>query len=407
MQKKNLLLLCDNYPLNNGEFFIDDEMKIIAGRFNKIFIITNKPIINNSAREYPDNAEIFYLPILDCSKLKSFFLIFSKLFIFELFNALTKQKIKISFLMLKIILNDLSRAILLKKTIETILQKNSNTILYSYWHDYKALTIAMLSEQDKHQVSLARAHRWDIYFEENEFPYLPFKNFMVKNLTMTYCISEDGKNSLLKRVGENLNHKIKVSKLGKSNNYLLNNLKTKDSYIICSCSSLTSVKRVNQIVEILSKVKTKNITWYHFGDGPLIDEISTLAKNQLTNCEYKLQGFVSNNDILKFYNEIYVDLFLNVSESEGIPVSIMEAQSAGIPVFATNVGGNKEIVNNTNGYIFDKNFNINKIAEQIDSFLSAPAIDILLIRDNALNNWKENYCAEKNYNDFFISINSL
>ena len=35
---------------------------------------------------------------------------------------------------------------------------------------------------------------------------------------------------------------------------------------------------------------------------------------------------------------------LNTSSSEGVPVSIMEAYSHGIPVVATDVGGNSEIV---------------------------------------------------------------
>ena len=47
-----------------------------------------------------------------------------------------------------------------------------------------------------------------------------------------------------------------------------------------------------------------------------------------------------------------VDLFLTVSANEGIPVSIMEAQSFGIPVIATDVGGISEIVNNVNGSYF-------------------------------------------------------
>ena len=45
------------------------------------------------------------------------------------------------------------------------------------------------------------------------------------------------------------------------------------------------------------------------------------------------------------------DLFVNMSLSEGIPVSIMEAISFGIPIIATNVGGNAEIVNDETGVL--------------------------------------------------------
>ncbi|NCO54621.1 MAG: glycosyltransferase, partial [Bacteroidetes bacterium] len=67
-----------------------------------------------------------------------------------------------------------------------------------------------------------------------------------------------------------------------------------------------------------------------------------------------------------------VDLFINVSESEGIPVSIMEALSAGIPVIATNVGGTNEIVNNDVGFLIDKEFEINTAVNIINNYLNSP-----------------------------------
>ena len=36
--KKTLILLCDNYPLSAGEFFIDDEMRVIAPQFEKVIV---------------------------------------------------------------------------------------------------------------------------------------------------------------------------------------------------------------------------------------------------------------------------------------------------------------------------------------------------------------------------------
>ena len=409
MKKKNLLLLCDNYPLSNGEFFIDDEMKIIAEKFNKIYILTNKPKNKQTNRSYPRNAELFFLTQNEnfYSKLFSLRLLFTRKFLSELVTALTKHKIKLSFILFKVILNDLKKAIELKKTIEKITYNNANIILYSYWHDYKALAISMITNSYPNITSISRAHRWDIYFEENEFPYLPFKKFIVENLTMTYSISEDGKKTLIRTLDEKMSEKIQISKLGKSNNHQLNKSKVENSIIICSCSSLTKVKRVNQIIDILANLKSENVTWYHFGDGPLKSEIIRSADSNLTNCNFKLLGFVTNEEILNFYAENYVDLFINVSESEGIPVSIMEAQSAGIPVFATNVGGNKEIVNNLNGCIFEKNFNPTDIANQIDDYLKTEMNEILLKRINSHKNWKENYCAETNFNQFFNSLNAL
>ena len=48
-----------------------------------------------------------------------------------------------------------------------------------------------------------------------------------------------------------------------------------------------------------------------------------------------------------------MDYFINLSDSEGIPVSIMEAMSVGIPIIARDVGGNREIVTNNNGCLLE------------------------------------------------------
>jgi colanic acid/amylovoran biosynthesis glycosyltransferase len=48
--------------------------------------------------------------------------------------------------------------------------------------------------------------------------------------------------------------------------------------------------------------------------------------------------------VLRFYDENRVDAFVNLSTSEGLPVSIMEAVAWDIPVVATAVGGTPELV---------------------------------------------------------------
>jgi glycosyltransferase involved in cell wall biosynthesis len=84
-----------------------------------------------------------------------------------------------------------------------------------------------------------------------------------------------------------------------------------------------------------------------------------------------------------------VDLFLNVSTTEGVPVSIMEAFSAGIPVYATNVGGTSEIVNSGNGKLMDKDLTPEKLAHEIRSFNELTSETKLTLRNNALKTYSE------------------
>ena len=61
-------------------------------------------------------------------------------------------------------------------------------------------------------------------------------------------------------------------------------------------------------------------------------------------------GRVDNN--LEFLNSL--DLLINTSSIEGIPLTAMEAISQGTPVIAPNIGGISElIIDGQNGYLYD------------------------------------------------------
>lgn len=66
-----------------------------------------------------------------------------------------------------------------------------------------------------------------------------------------------------------------------------------------------------------------------------------------------------------------------MSLSEGIPVSIMEAISFGIPIIATNVGGNAEIVNDETGVLIPVNIDQAAFNETVSDIMNK--MDILKI----------------------------
>jgi glycosyltransferase involved in cell wall biosynthesis len=405
---KHLLLLCDNYPLSSGEFFIDDEMKVLAPHFQKITVITkNQPKTHNLNRYIPKNLEIvtYRETITVKTKILGLWNIFRPFFMKEWFWALRKYTFKQWIPIFKIMYMDVLRAQTLQKQIENLpVLDYKNTIFYSYWHDYKALALAFMRKKYPTIKTIVRAHRWDIYFEENKIPYLPFKQEIISNLSKTISISQDGKDYLNQLLHNKLNNKITVSRLGKCNDRTVNNQKKEKEFVLCSCSTLTEVKRVSLIIDIVSQLHIPNVTWIHFGDGMLREKLEKYAQEKLPPNSYEFKGIVPNSEILDFYAKNYVDLFINVSESEGIPVSIMEALSAGIPVVATNVGGTAEAVNNENGFLIDKDFDVIRVANVIKTYLLGSAENHLQYRTNAYNFWKETYEAEKNYTDFVNMI---
>ena len=400
MPEKHLVLLSDNYPNSDGEFFLDDEIQLIASKFETITVLCSSPNKGNR-RETPENVRVLDMPQMR-SKQRFLFRIKGLFFLplwQELFGLKKRYGIPTTFLIFKILLEDYVRAShLIQELNKHQLTDPQEHVLYSYWHNYKALAISILSKQ-KVIKSIARGHGWDLDYKRHKPQYLPYKNFMAKNLDLSISISDFGKKMLEEMINPKLHSNIIVSKLGKLN-YRKPKQDKEDSnvYIICSCSSLIPLKRVHNIIEFCAALGLENLKWVHFGSGELLKELQLLAKNVKVEAIFK--GNTPNHEILDFYHNNYVDLFINFSSSEGIPVSIMEAQSAGIPVLATAVGGTSEIVNNENGFLVEKEFNLKEVVTIIQKYLSSTDEEKQRKRNASYENWKQNYNATTNYYEF-------
>jgi glycosyltransferase involved in cell wall biosynthesis len=104
-----------------------------------------------------------------------------------------------------------------------------------------------------------------------------------------------------------------------------------------------------------------------------------------------LHGHVPNPAILGFYRNVSVTAFLNVSASEGgVPVAMMEAASVAIPLIATNVGGNPEIVSSSTGVLLEGNPSADSIVRAIET-LAGPDVDAY--RSNAHELWRTRFDA--------------
>lgn len=80
-------------------------------------------------------------------------------------------------------------------------------------------------------------------------------------------------------------------------------------------------------------------------DGPLLEDVKQQAKG------LKLDGDVifigSRKDMKNVYDG--ADVYINSSEHENLSFAIIEALAEGLPVIATNMGGNPDIINDETG----------------------------------------------------------
>ncbi len=410
MKKPLLILLTEAYPVILYELFIEDEVRVVAPHFDKIIFVTEnqkeseiQPYIpaNSVTCKYDTNPTLL-------NKFQALKYLCYGFFYKETLFVLKKNNKKHWFKIFKIMFMELAKAHKIKKTINDILSKNKNgysqIYLYSYWHNHKALALALIRKKDKERICIARAHGWDVFAGRHAIPYLPFKTFILKNLDCTYSISETGKKEFEKNYGNNISSKVQVSRLGKFNDRQPVFQVNAKGYLLFSCSELLPVKRIHLIIELISKLPLANIRWIHYGEGPLRKELEALAADLLPHVSYELRGMVPNKEILDFYQANPVDLFINLSESEGIPVSIMEALSSGVPVLATDVGGTSEAVNSEHGFIIEKDFDMNEVAEIITKYLLSPQENKLKYKQNAYRYWQEHFEAAKNYSEFLRMI---
>lgn len=96
--------------------------------------------------------------------------------------------------------------------------------------------------------------------------------------------------------------------------------------------------------------KQKSQCELHFiGDGPSKVDIEVIAKSSVTDLNYTFHGTVLDRDTI--FSQF--DVLVVNSETEGLSIAIIEAMAYGIPVIATNVGGNPRLIlNDKTGWLY-------------------------------------------------------
>lgn len=114
---------------------------------------------------------------------------------------------------------------------------------------------------------------------------------------------------------------------------------------------------------------------------------------------YKFMGQVPNEQILRYYIDYKIDCFILTSENEGLPVSIMEAESAGIPIVATNVGGIREMIDG-NGVLLSANPTSDEVADAIISCIKCSKDEKEFMRKRSYEIWNSKFDAKQNAKTF-------
>ncbi len=397
-----LVLLTRRFPYFKTEAFLESEIKILAEYFEEIIIYPTE--ISEEIREVPKNVTIERAFSKEYQNKPKRFLytLFSK----NLWQTLLKHKSQVKqlsdILLIFRFASGINSYYNFFKKRKSVIEDN---LIYTYWFNATPLAFIKLREILGIEMKIiSRAHRYDIYENLASTPkFWPLRREILLKIDRVYSISEDGKRFIENKYGNP--EKIEVAKLGVLDKGKISSRSFQNKIVIISVSRLNPMKRVDLILKSIEKLAEmlpdKNIVWTHFGDGKSLQKFQEW-KSPLKNLHISFPGSVQNRLIYENYCKNPVDLFVNLSASEGIPVSIMEAQSFGIPVVATNVGGSVEIVNSDNGFLLPANPSINEAALAFKVTLEKN-IDPNFIKSQ----WNQNFNAERNYNAFAKSLEGV
>ena len=412
---RNLILFTDYFPQMYGDYaFIKNEMNALSQNYKTVYIFPLKfSPYKSQATDLPDNVIIF--PALFNTKKE---LLIKNLFNYRsIFKSIYLLITDLKYIKIIKHIKSLILAILIARGQNKIFSdflksfpniNPKNTDLYFFW-GVGSVYLLTLNQKDFKFKSLVRFHGGDLYLERHK-GYIPLRKQIFTMSTQLSSISQLGTNYL--------NNELKEFKLTKRSKTIY--LGTKDygvsenhkniQFIIVSCSSIIPLKRVHLIYESLVLIANSKlpIHWIHFGGGQGFEALQSLIlKNSNDDLKITLHGQTHHATIISFYKTHKVNLFINVSTTEGIPVSIMEAISFNIPVIATDVGATSEIINQNakTGILVPAELDAMRLKKSIELFLKLYLNDSNFFEPRVF--WNANFTESKANKNLIDSLKQL
>lgn len=419
MHSQLMILITNYYPFYKGEEYLENEINIASVNFDKILIIPT--MVNNKmkqTRTLPSNVEILKIDV-DCSTHGKIKMIFQKAIhvtVKTKWNEVIHRETGFNLKKIVYYFYYLCRTEYVYQLIcnnvdfYRMTKKYKKIILYSYWLHITASIAVRIKDRFFHNKvkCITRGHRYDLYGYAAPCGFVPDRYYMLKQIDAVYPCSEDGAVYIRKHFPEYY-EKVSVQRLGTTKHERVLCSRTPVFHLV-SCSAVRKVKRLDKTIAVIADLLNKGyaIKWTHLGGGPEFDNIKKMILKILPSESFCLMGQMKNQDIFKWYTANTVSCFINLSDSEGVPVAIMEAMSFGIPIVATDVGGTREIVKNQeNGYLIQKNEKIDRIVTVLTEIIEMPEEKYIELCNNSFQIWNDTSNAERLYQSFYEDIKRI
>ncbi len=384
--------------------FILNEVKHHATRFREVVLVSKSPLDLAELKDFPVRnvvcagkaASIYSLPALLTFCLQDLFSVYSSMAYLKRWRYLLAYLRQAN-----------ARA---GELAQAIKNSPSSHVFLSYWFADWALVLSLLKKKKQITEFFSRAHGRDLFeYREPVTGKLPFRRLQLSQCSGVFSVSDAGTRYLKDRYPD-FASKISTLYLGTAD-HGTNPFHHDQLFTVATCARIRDVKRIHLVPEILKKLGFP-VKWIHIGDENLNatndPTIPVYIRNKeslkdFKNIETEFTGSISNDAIYDIYREKPVNLFLNLSTAEGLPVVLMEAISMGIPVLATDVGGCREVVTDETGWLIPADFEVQDAAEFISEFRQSPMNDFSF-RESTRRYWQQHFVAKDNYEKLIRAI---
>jgi glycosyltransferase involved in cell wall biosynthesis len=410
----NLFLFTASYPYDSAaeQTFLSDEVAYLKKEFDRVILVprdcTGKRLPLSDGIEVDES----YSSFLALNRVKALSTaIFSLHFFADIFS---RPSILFNKDALQRLIKFVGKADLTRQWVERWFQNSSanprDCIFYTFWFDDSSMGIGLAKNTLPDVRVVSRAHGYDLYEERYKFAYWPRRSTALSLMDGFFPDSETGLRYMQSRYPQ-YQTKYQTALLGVMPSGFITKPSQDGKLRIVSCSRIVPVKRVDLLLEgIVSASRLRpdiHIEWHHFGDGESRAELQERANKTFPeNAKAVFHGYTTQLDLFDFYREYPLEVFVNVSESEGTPVAIMEAISCGIPILATAVGGNVEIAAEQNGVLLSPNPQPEEIAAALIG-IHDNVEDTAKKRTGSFQVWQEKYNAERNFQEFAVLLKQV
>jgi len=218
-------------------------------------------------------------------------------------------------------------------------------------HDYKTDLLALMLGRAEGIAPLATAHGWTGHSPRERVLYYPLDKQLLRWFPVTIAVSSEIRSELLRHgaasdrvrvIPNGIDHRVFVRDSVMERDVRSELGIRPDDIVIGAIGRLEPQKRFDLLIEACAGLREAlpRVRLFIAGEGSLRSELAALANQRLPPDACRLLGH--RTDIVRLHHAF--DIFVQASDYEGTPNSVLEAMALETPIVATDAGGTSDIL---------------------------------------------------------------